>query len=487
MNIAFALTPLLLSVLAIALLQQSALRAGLVGIVSTIAIILTWPTFSMGLDSFGQSVLLGLYNTLNISLILLGGVFLYRVLDKGGALAIIADCVVDLIDEPVHRLFALVFGASVFFESATGFGVGIVVVAPLYLALGYAPLQAAVLALLGQCAVPWGALAVGTVVGADISGVSEIRLGALSAVFTLPVVLLFGMLVLRITGLVSIRAVRILCVYAVSLSVLLCVCSLMVGVELAGCLAGLLILVGAFMSTSSRKTGGTDSDARYSFSFSAFIPFAILMVALCITRLVPPVRQGLQSIELRFTSDLAIAPFYHAGAYLLLSAGVGWLLFPKARAGFFEIARIGVRQWWLATVAVGGFVVFGQLMMDSGMTQHIALSIARSTSSYYPLAAPWIGALGGFLTASNAASNALFMALQTSVATELSLPVDVISAGQNAAGSNVTLASPGRLIFAASIVGETGAESVLLKRVAGVTLAGVVSASLVSAVLCWWL
>ncbi len=487
MNIAFAVAPLLLSVLAIALLQQSALRAGLIGIVSTIAIILTSPTFAMDVESFGRSVLLGLYNTLNISLILLGGVFLYRVLDKGGALTIIADCVLDLIDEPVHRLFALVFGASVFFESATGFGVGIVVVAPLYLALGYAPLQAAVLALLGQCAVPWGALAVGTVVGADISGVSELRLGALSAIFTLPVALLFGMLVLRITGLVSLRAIRILCLYALVLSVLLCLCSLLVGVELAGCLAGLLILVGAFMSTSCRKAGGKVVPARLSFALSAFIPFSVLMAALCITRLVPPVRQALQSIELHFTSDLSIAPLYHAGAYLLVSAGIGLLLFPRARAGFFEIASVGAQQWWLATLAVGGFVVFGQLMMDSGMTRHIAVSIARGTSGYYPLAAPWIGALGGFLTASNAASNALFMALQTTVATELSLPVDVISAGQNSAGSNVTLASPGRLIFAASIVGETGAESLLLKRVAGVTLAGVLSASLVSAALCWWL
>ena len=152
MNLILAFLPLLASVVAIALFRQSALRAGVIGLVLTIAIILAWSDFQLDLDASVLSVSTGLFSTLNISYILLGGVFLYRVLERGGALQAIANSLINTIDDPVHRLLALVFGLSVFFESATGFGVGIVVVAPLYIALGYKPMQAAVLALLGQCA-----------------------------------------------------------------------------------------------------------------------------------------------------------------------------------------------------------------------------------------------------------------------------------------------------------------------------------------------
>jgi len=85
--------------------------------------------------------------------------------------------------------------------------------------------------------------------------------------------------------------------------------------------------------------------------------------------------------------------------------------------------------------------LLGQLMLDSGMTTQIASSLVSGLSEHYIFVVPFIGALGGFLTASNAASNALFMVLQTEAAVDLDLPVDVVASAQNASGSNVTLAS----------------------------------------------
>lgn len=470
-----ALSPLLLSIVAIAIWRQSALRAGLLGIVCTVAIILTLPSYQLTVKAGVDSLATGAYNALNISLVLLGGVSLYRVLERSGALQEIADGIIAAIAEPVHRLLALVLGASVFFESATGFGVGIVVVAPLYIALGYAPLQAAVLALLGQCAVPWGALAVGTVLGAEISGVSAGRLGVLSAVFSLPVTALFGLAALRVTGLLSLRATWLLLVYAMMLSLLLLLCTLLVGVELAGCLAGLFVVVFAITITRRRHPGG---DRK--FPLLAFVPFAVLMLLLVVTRLIPAIGMPLKNLKVALFAEYSIPLFYHAGFILLIAACAGLMLYPAARAGFNVLLSTIFRQWLLATLAVASFIVFGQLMMDSDMTGQIARSIATATPVVYVLMVPVIGALGGFLTASNAASNALFMALQTTAATELNLPVDVVAGSQNAAGSNVTLASPGRLIFAASVIGEPGSEATLLNRVAPVTIAGVASASLLT-------
>ena len=476
-NTLIALTPLLLSVVAIALWRQSALRAGLLGIGCTVAIILTSASYQLSLPLAIQSLSLGAFNTLNISLVLLGGVSLYRVLEKSGALQEIANSIIASISEPVHRLLALVLGASVFFESATGFGVGIVVVAPLYIALGYAPLQAAVLALLGQCAVPWGALAVGTVLGAEISGIPEARLGVLTAVYSFPVTALFGFAALRVAGLLSLRAIRFLTLYAFMLSILLWLCTLLVGVELAGCLAGLFVVVFAVVATRKKTS---ESKAVQKLPLLAFVPFAILMLMLFVTRLVPGVSSMLKGITVPVTATHSIAFFYHAGFLLLLSAIAGLLMFPAARSGFSALLFTVTRQWMLATLAVASFIIFGQLMVDADMTAQIARSIAGVSPAQYLFLVPVIGALGGFLTASNAASNALFMALQTTAAAELGLPTDVVAASQNASGSNVTLASPGRLIFAASVIGESGAEATLLRRVAPVTIVGVASASVIT-------
>ncbi len=489
-NTLIALLPLLLSVAVIVLWRQSVLRAGLLGILCTTAIILTSPSYQLSLPSAIQSLSTGAYNALNISLVLLGGVSLYRVLEKSGALQEIANSLIGAIAEPVHRLLALVLGASVFFESATGFGVGIVVVAPLYIALGYAPLQAAVLALLGQCAVPWGALSVGTVLGAEISGIPEMRLGVLTAVFSFPVTALFGLAALHVAGLLSMRAIRYLVFYALMLSILLLVCTLFVGVELAGCLAGFFVVCFAVFATWNRPARNDsklksvcNSSATRKLPLMAFVPFAVLMLMLFVTRLVPGVGSALKVMTISVTAVHSIALLYHAGFLLLLSACVGLLMFPAARRNFTELLVTIMRQWMLATLAVTSFIIFGQLMTDADMTGQVARSIAGFSPNQYLVMVPVIGALGGFLTASNAASNALFMALQTTAATELGLPADVVAASQNASGSNVTLASPGRLIFAASVIGESGAEATLLGRVAPVTIAGVVTASAITYVM----
>src|SRR5919107_724236 len=80
----------------------------------------------------------------------------------------------------------VVVGAAPFFESVTGFGVAVVISAPILLATGFSPLRAAVLSSWGQCAVPWGALGIGTVIGADLSGTSFGELSNLSALLSLP-------------------------------------------------------------------------------------------------------------------------------------------------------------------------------------------------------------------------------------------------------------------------------------------------------------
>ncbi len=104
--------------------------------------------------------------------VLLGGLFLYNVLDRGGAVSAVSGFLGRLEPEREALALVVVVGAAPFFESVTGFGVAVVISAPILLAAGFSPLKAAVLSSWGQCAVPWGALGIGTVIGADLSGTS---------------------------------------------------------------------------------------------------------------------------------------------------------------------------------------------------------------------------------------------------------------------------------------------------------------------------
>ncbi len=85
------------------------------------------------------------------------------------------------------------------------------------------------------------------------------------------------------------------------------------------------------------------------------------------------------------------------------------------------------------------------------------------TGGLYVLLLPLVGGLGGFLTASNAGSNAMFALFQSAVGERLELPADVVAAAQNAAGANTSLASPGRVVLAATVTGLAGREAEIMR------------------------
>ncbi len=123
-------------------------------------------------------------------------------------------------------------------------------------------------------------------------------------------------------------------------------------------------------------------------------------------------------------------------------------------------------------------------MYAAGMTGALAGALAAAVGAFYTPVIPLIGGLGGFLTASNAGSNAMFTRFQASIAEQLALPGDVVAAAQNAAGANATLASPGRVVLAAAVTGLAGSEGALMRPALAAAAAGLAA----MAVLLWfWL
>lgn len=479
---ALAAAPILTPVVLLLALRQSALRAGAAGFLVALGLVAMVPAFGLPPGELEIALAAGGLVTWMVAYVLLGGLALYEVLRRARALETIAAGVARLIPDPVRRALVLVFGLSVFFESATGFGIGIVVAAPVFMALGHRPRDAALLALVGQCAVTWGALAIGTVLADELTGVPAARLGVLAIPLSLPLMVICGLAAAYWTGgrQALPRAIPEILLYVLVLSAVLAGASHGLSVETAGMIGGLAVTVlGCLIGRAgarihAEREGSLSTTLTSNELLRSFLPFLLLLAALLIARLATPVSEALEAVAVLTArgTGVSVPLLYSPGFWLLATAAVSIPLLGLPWQSIPGVVRAVVGRWIPAAMAVAGFLFFSQLMQASGMTVHLAGAVADAAGQAYVLALPLVGGLGGFLTASNAGSNAMFATFHATLGARLDLPADLVAAAQNAAGANTTLASPGRVVLAAAVTGLAGQEGALMRPVLLIAVAG---------------
>jgi lactate permease len=102
----------------------------------------------------------------------------------------------------------------------------------------------------------------------------------------------------------------------------------------------------------------------------------------------------------------------------------------------------------------------------------------------YPAIAPFIGALGAFITGSNNNSNVLFAGLQQNAAHLMDLSVPLILAAQTAGGALGSVLAPAKVIVGCSTVGLAGEEGDVMRKLLGyglITIATVAVAAILIA------
>ncbi|MEE8433558.1 MAG: L-lactate permease, partial [bacterium] len=164
-----ALTPLVMLTVGMLAFNLPARRAALLALLLLASLSLSPGVVPAAGEAWLAALPDALLLTMTVGLTLSFGLLLHRLMDDSGALAVLLDGVRSLGRDPVQRLMwvLLVFGPL--FESISGFGLAIMIVAPMLLGLGYSPSQTLTLSLLSQLAVPWGALAIGVVLGAAMA------------------------------------------------------------------------------------------------------------------------------------------------------------------------------------------------------------------------------------------------------------------------------------------------------------------------------
>jgi len=446
-----ASTPFAVAALGLVVLRWSAAWAGVATLAAAVLGAVAWP----GLEAGGVvgGLIGGLETSGRVLYVLFGGLLLYNVLSVGGAVERVSRFLGRLEPDPVALAAGVVVGVAPLFGSVTGFGVAVVISAPRLLAAGFSPLKAAVLASWGQCAVPWGALGVGTVIGADLARMSFGALSDASALLSLPLFPVYGVAAVALAG--GPNGVRRRGVEAAMLGLFAgigtLVASLYLIPELSGALGG-LAATAAFLAPRYRRV--TAVPAR------ALLPYGFLLALLAGVNGIGLVRATVERLGPVF--DGPGLPLLASGAFAALLLGLG-----GDEVGL--AAGRTVTQWFPTAGAVLTFVLAGEVVAGSGAAALLAAQ-AQATGRAYQAISPVLAALGGALTGSNAASNALFMPLQVEAARGLGISTDLTAAVQNVAGSHASLLAPQRVVLAATAAGLVGREGEIV-RVAVVPVA----------------
>jgi lactate permease len=444
LGIVISALPFAVASVGLAGLGWSASWAGTASLATAVLGALVWPELEAA--AVPGALFGGLGTSAQVLYVLFGGLLLYNLLSAGGAVGAVSRFLGRLEPDPVALAAGVVVGVAPFFESVTGFGVAVVISAPILLAAGFTPLRAAVLASWGQCAVPWGALGVGTVIGAHLAGMGFGMLSDASAFLSLPLFPVYGVAAVALSG--GWAGVRRRGAEAMVLGLVAGAGTLLTSLclipELSGAVGGLAATV-VFLARRRHQLTGVPG--------RSLLPYAFLLALLAAANGIRALRSLLERLGPVFDGP---------GLPLLLSGVFAALLLGLGRDEVGVATRRTATQWLPTAGAVLTFVLAGEVVAGSGAAGLLAGG-AEALGIFFPAVSPVLAALGGALTGSNAASNALFMPLQVEAARGLGISTVLTAAVQNVAGSHASMLAPQRLVLAATSTGLSGREGDILR------------------------
>ncbi|AXF56043.1 L-lactate permease [Salicibibacter kimchii] len=490
MEFVIAIAPILGIFILLFIFKQSSLRAGLFAYGVAVLITILTSSFALELQGVFHASIKGALIAFIAAYVLFFGIFLFHLMNKAGAIDNIARFISRSTDDKILQLLLLVVGFSPLIESTSGFGTAFLVVAPILIALGFSGMKAALIGLVSLLAVPWGALATGTIIGAESGNIPLQDLGLGSAIISIPVFVYFVIIAVYIAG--GRRALRNkwkeVSLFLLTFSTSILLFNAYVSVELAGVLASLITIgIGLAVINIKAKNNEAIDDAPKPINIlKAVSPYLLLTVFIMISRLVPPLEQFLNAhfvVELP-EYEFSLALIYSPGFWLFVSCILTIMIFKINRKAIQHAFKATLKQWIPFAITTSAFVAMSEIMAAAGMTTLIATIAASLLGTGFVFISPLIGALGGFLTGSNTGANAMFINLQVQTAQQLSMPPELLAYAQNTGASHATMASPSRVMLGASLCNIGSQEGNLLKNMLFIVLGALLMIMMMVAG--WW-
>ncbi|MEY4168110.1 MAG: hypothetical protein RIR52_1934 [Acidobacteriota bacterium] len=474
--------------------------AALIGLASAflVATVVYGMPVKLALAAAANGAAFGLFP---IGWIVLTAIFVYDITVETGQFEIVKQTIAGLADDRRIQVLLIAFSFGAFIEGAAGFGTPVAVSAAMLIGLGFRPLQAAGLSLIGNTApVAFGALGTPIITLAKVTGLPLEQLSAMAGrqlpLFSLiiPFWLIWAM-----AGLRGMREVWPACLTAGgSFAIAQFLISNYHGpwvVDIAGAIASLLSLVILLKFWRPRDTWRFPSDDQKTASsdrpapmvaLRAWSPWIILSVLVFIwgvpqTRQflngislpefavpwldkavfrAPPVVEILKAEEARFTLNWLSA----TGTALLITgfiAGTILRLSPLRLIGIFGGTLQRAR---LSLITIAAMMALGFTTRFGGLDSTMGLAFA-STGWLFPFFSPLLGWLGVALTGSDTSSNVLFGNLQQVTARQLGISPLLAAAANSSGGVMGKMIDAQSIVVASMATRQNGQEGVILRYV----------------------
>jgi lactate permease len=430
--------------------------------------------------------------TIDVLLIIWAAFLMYQVAEEAGAIKTIGRLLPSLTRDRGMQALLIGWVFASFLQGAGGFGVPVAVTAPLLIGLGFSPLSAVVIPSIGHgWAVTFGSMGSSFNAMLTATGLSASALAPKSAFFLgLACILTGPMIAHAVDGWSGVsRLFFPALVIGVVMGIIQFEIAAGAGLWNLGAFSGGLagLAVSAWVVRWRGAGPGIAKSERKSLllALSAYI---ILIIFTVVFLLIPPIKNGLDQVFIQFQfpetvttlgytspagTNRPIHIFTHAGAILVYTSLVSYLIYH--RAGMYlpgagkSILRRMVRSMMSSSLSIALMVAMATIMQQSGMTEALAQGLADAVGQGFPLFAPWIGAIGAFMTGSNTNSNVVFAGLQMRTAELLSYSISSILAGQTAGAALASVAAPTKVIVGTSTAGMEGKEGEVLRALFGYT------------------
>lgn len=435
-----------------------------------------------------------------IGWIVLTAIFVYDITVETGQFEVVKQTIAGLADDRRIQVLLIAYSFGAFIEGAAGFGTPVAVSAAMLIGLGFKPLQAAGLSLIGNTApVAFGALGTPIITLAKVTGLPLEQLSAMAGrqlpLFSLivPFWLIWAM-----AGFKGMREVWPACLTAGgSFAIAQFLISNYHGpwvVDIAGAIASIFSMVILLRFWQPRETWRFATDEGESVTvrpsgaaaLRAWTPWIILSILVFIWGVpqtkqflngislpefavpyldkaifrAPPVVEALKAEEARFTFNWLSA----TGTALLLTGIISGIILRLSPARLVRIFAGTFRRAQLSLVTIAAMMALGFTTRFGGLDSTMGLAFA-STGWLFPFFSPLLGWLGVALTGSDTSSNVLFGNLQQVTAKQLGFSPLLAAAANSSGGVMGKMIDAQSIVVAGMATRQHGQEGVILRYV----------------------
>lgn len=482
MLVLLSILPIVLLLFCLLILKMPAIKASSISFLLAAAIFFI--KYQSGITGMAIAMAKGCSLALFVVLIIWSAMFLYNLVKEVGALEVIDKNLEIIFTNRFMQFLLLSWIFSAFLQGIAGFGVPVIVVTPILIALGFNPVVSAAAVLVGHSwAISFGSMGSSIYAIGMVTNASQNEIVIYMSIFGCFALLCTGLIVCFIYG--GMRQVLSGFPYIITIApfmgIVLYSLAKMEMFSVIGLLTGLVGLIVCFIINKikqGRHTKLTFYQTKINL-LQAILPYLLIVVFSIIFYIIQPTLKigfdfeayttGLGRTVAAEDDYVSFNILKYPCTIIVMAALIGILIFYRKGVFNKEKAKIiltnTAKKCISTTITIVFLLNMAVIMMDSGMINEIAKSLIFITGNLYPLVAPLIGLLGAFITGSNTNSNVIFGYLQEVAANSIGMSAAIMCAVQSIGASIGCAIGPTTVSLGATAAQIQGEESKIYKKI----------------------